>query len=532
MKKTIIAMAAALILTGCNEPDEAKVGIEPSLEFTEPSDGIVEVLIPVKITKNDIGDFNLTVKLISQGGSLTQATIGDDFEINQYEYTIKNSDDEQGLKLVIHSDDIYEGSENIQLEISTDNEYVEISESTSIITIINSTQEPTISFPTVRKTVTEGAGKVDILVNLSNPAQGVDVEIPFTVTGIAAREVDGVGDFYLSADSFVITAGETTSSIYLEVKEDPIKEGGESIIITLESPTSFSVGENNVISILIPGENTLNDTGVVLNSNGSLFDAAEYNDYPNQDASYGLDTTETDSFDGKSGFSFTKIDEAGNPMNSDRTDHRCTYDERTSLFWEVKQGEEVLPFALDFTKLITDAVEASEKPTDDSEYVPYPYHEQHRFWKSKSYSYYWTNTNPEENGGSPGATGAGFPVGSYPITQTCAFPNIKMVNYSSDIKGCTSEDYVKYFNLLGVCGFKDWKLPKLDQLRTIVNYNEGDNKFDTKYFPNTANTRYLSATPHADATAAAWCIDANDGLAKMCNKQLPYAIRLVRSFND
>ena len=124
MKKTIIAMAAALILTGCNEPDEAKVGIEPSLEFTEPSDGIVEVLIPVKITKNDIGDFNLTVKLISQGGSLTQATIGDDFEINQYEYTIKNSDDEQGLKLVIHSDDIYEGSENIQLEISTDNESV------------------------------------------------------------------------------------------------------------------------------------------------------------------------------------------------------------------------------------------------------------------------------------------------------------------------------------------------------------------------------------------------------------------------
>jgi hypothetical protein len=58
-------------------------------------------------------------------------------------------------------------------------------------------------------------------------------------------------------------------------------------------------------------------------------------------------------------------------------------------------------------------------------------------------TYTWCDTNPDSNGGDAGTCGT----------------------------GTNTEDFIKALNDAVIGGFSDWRLPTMEELRSILNYN-------------------------------------------------------------
>ncbi len=523
--KKILFILSFLVLVGCLEKDEATISLDGDISILEPIDKRLELKIPILIGKNEIGTFPISIKV--KGISATEAL---DYEYTPKDLFVSGSNTEIEFSIIIINDSLYEGNESFEVSISTTEDEVSIGTKLINILIEDSTPEPEATFDISNATFIEGGGSKIISLILSQPDQYNDHQISFSVSGLATQSTNTIsGDFELSKNSFFIPAGGIKDSITIYVLQDGIKEGGESIVLTLIDDSLVLLGEQNKMSIIIPGENSLNDTGIEKYYSDSGYENSE-TDYPDQDASMGADADSNETFDGHASFSFTKLDSSGNPINSAGS-QRCILDEKTGLVWESKREVTALPDSggLIMHEFISDAVDASKRETDDDDYTPYPFHNIHQNWQSSNYRYFWFNDNEAENGGSTGVGTEHLSVSGYPINGLCAYPNETSPSYSSNIKSCNTKQYVQYMNLLGVCGFKDWRLPNIEELRSIVSYRHDGAAFDEIYFPNASGYEYMSSTPHADAGASAWCINASSRRAQLCNKQMPYRVRLVRS---
>ena len=80
----------------------------------------------------------------------------------------------------------------------------------------------------------------------------------------------------------------------------------------------------------------------------------------------------------------------------------------------------------------------------------------------------------------------------------------------------------------GLCGFSDWWVPSVEELRSIVNYNESSPSIDTGYFPNTIASLYWSASPRSRMSLQAWAMDFNSGFDRRLDRTDEYPVRLVR----
>ncbi len=143
------------------------------------------------------------------------------------------------------------------------------------------------------------------------------------------------------------------------------------------------------------------------------------------------------------------------------------------------------------------------------------------------------NADDKTNGDHEGTQGNSVGHDNYPILQgVCAYPDEHANTYSRFNNYCSTKVYTEFTNGLAICGFKDWRLPTIEELRSIQNYqanSAGGEDNSTNYFPNTApNSDYITSTPSADGTGAAWCLNSDTGQAKLCHKQIPSSVRLVR----
>ncbi len=255
--------------------------------------------------------------------------------------------------------------------------------------------------------------------------------------------------------------------------------------------TTAAVNEDCVVELsfdeLSQVISPLNDTGITRCAN------AESNDldcvqegFPGQDAEYGRDVTHHDNSDGLAGFSFTKICNSGYAagdggcpaepvLGSGANDWACTLDNITGLMWEIK--------------------------TDDGGV------------RDKNNTYTWYNSDSGTNGGNAGTENGG----------SCP-----------DAGNCDTEKYVVSVNAAGLCGFSDWRMPLISELKSIVDRGRYDPAIDTSYFPNTmSNTYYYTASPYSNFSSATWGVYFDHGY---CNgpysKGTPKYVRLVRQGNN
>ena len=168
---------------------------------------------------------------------------------------------------------------------------------------------------------------------------------------------------------------------------------------------------------------------------------------------------------------FTKLDRRGKSLPVGATTWACVRDNRTGLVWEVK--------------------------TDDGGL------------RDKDHSYSWYNPDPAGNGGSAGTRNRGHCAGNIP---------------------CDTTGYLSAVNAAGFCGARDWRLPMLDELKTLIDQGVADPgpKIDAKLFPNTLPWSYWSNSHSASNKGHAWSVSFSDGGSYLDGKSDDYAVRLVR----
>ena len=81
----------------------------------------------------------------------------------------------------------------------------------------------------------------------------------------------------------------------------------------------------------------------------------------------------------------------------------------------------------------------------------------------------------------------------------------------------------------GLCGLDDWRVPNIEELRSIVDYSSYNPGIDSSYFPNTQSSRYWSASPITDSRDYAWQIYFGYGYDNYGNRSYDYYVRLVSS---
>lgn len=183
-------------------------------------------------------------------------------------------------------------------------------------------------------------------------------------------------------------------------------------------------------------------------------------------------------------FEFTKIDRLGVKLSDNANVWSCVLDNRTGLMWEVK--------------------------TPPS--TPKRMHSQNE-------RFTWYNSDPTENDGA---------IGSWNKTgDHCA-------DYQPDVPRsyCHIEQFVSRVNRKGLCGYRDWRVPRREELGSIIHYGQFQPAIATAYFPHALNTFYWTLEPAAGRQLEAWAINFEFGNMSGIRKTDPRPVRLVRDHHD
>jgi len=175
--------------------------------------------------------------------------------------------------------------------------------------------------------------------------------------------------------------------------------------------------------------------------------------------------------------SFSKIDAGGNQLPTDAVSWNCVRDNNTGLLWEVKTNDRGL--------------------------------------HSKWHTYTWFNPDERQNGGVEGREGE-------PDDITCGSPAVVK-------EGCDTAKYVAAVNAAGWCGHKDWRLPSVDELASLVDYSSFLPAISKNYFADIVMPAgFWTSSPSAAGPSYAWIVIFDDGYLGTCVKSWNYYLRLVR----
>ena len=128
---------------------------------------------------------------------------------------------------------------------------------------------------------------------------------------------------------------------------------------------------------------------------------------------------------------YVKIDKSGAELANSATEWSCVYDKDSGLIWEVK------------TNIVGKL----------------NYH--HDF-----YTWYMSNAPPSHNGQVGRKENPWYPL---QVLQN-------------------SEDFLQAVNSSALCGYRDWRLPEIEELKTIVDSSKRSPSIDTSFFPHSPVT--------------------------------------------
>lgn len=512
----------SIALTGCggagedgsdttNEQSTTPMVSVDGASVNEGSRGNTELTLPISLSATPSEDVEITYSFED-----VTAVNGEDYAASGGKLTIPAGTRRAEIVLTVQSDDIHEPDETFKVHLeSATNADLSTRGKTATVTLRNDDDAPEIAFDMEQQSVSETVGSVIVPVSLSAPS-GFEVSASISLSGTALEN----GDYQLDGDTHLTFAvGETFKEVELAILPDTIPEGGETVFVSLEQPENGVVSSdgNSTHTVVILGDTTLNDTGLTSYSDGVVGDLAfEPSSHPGQDASFGRDADGAQlSTDGHAGFSYTKLDLNGNPLPSSASSWSCVRDNVTGLVWENKQA--------DFTIETTDGDGATVLNTPTGEQ-----------WRAGNFVYGWHNEEAANNGGNSGylRTSDNRLDKDEPVTAEYGYCGFRYSGGRRFDLHCDTAAYIQEMNLQGTCGFDDWRMPEVSELRSLANYDklDGTMRPEGAFFSNLkSSVSYLSGTPAADNEASAWCYDYQDGEVELCQKSYYQGFMAVRS---
>lgn len=587
MKKSILAVAIATLLTGCGGVDES----EPTRTETPPTNSNptgdttparLDVNGPSNVNERD----NATAKAVveftlnrdatanleifysvqsAESGSVT-ATPGTDFtEVQNESVEISVGQRRASIEVDILGDLIDEDNENIVVSINdVQGAEVDFIKTSTTFEIIDNDPEPEVVFDIAQQIVSEKTGAIEIGLSLTSITEKV-VTVPIDFSGTANEEQDFEKQF---SDTIEFAPLQDTQTLALTVIDDAIPEGGESLTLSLGDITNSTAGGQSSHTVIISGQVGLNDTGVLLYSDGVNRDYQESPDgFPGQDAASGRDVTVNTSIDGFAGFAFEYLDADGNVIGEGNRDEAsaegaiCVRDRTTNLTWEIKQEQHI--DLITGNDNIRDAYDEGVSRYDST------FGQEHSFWRSANYQYFWFSRDDKNNAGVSGAEGEQL-NNSIPMSLQCAYQSSELSRdgsrYSQALglnRGaarCNTALYLQEMQRASLCGFTDWRLPSLNEMKSVVVYEtqtamngeevsvlpsmfprdaaieKGNQVFSDQSNANLQSpiTRpfYFTSTPSTENDGSVWCVNTETGDTALCLKNRTGYIRGVRGGSE
>jgi len=441
--------------------------------------------------------------------------------------------DTKNIFVDIVNDTLFEKSEVFVVVLSNSTK-ANIVDSTGIVVIENDDPIPVATLALVNSNdqtaLEEGDAPVVQLKVSLDAVSGVDAKMNITPNVESKDNSASVGvtaayrvDYLIKQNSaplgsgreIVLKPGETELLLDLQLIDDGAYEKTEALsleisalsdVVTPASGLDFTINDNDTMPAGSVGDVPLNDTGLLnvypLNLSPSDIEdcgggdgdlcaievanlTEEYAQHV--DANIGRDVTHNDNSNGNSGFDFTKLDSSGLPttavVTKDENDQDiipwdCVKDNNTGLIWEVKlDGNDGL--------------------------------------RAESRDIHWYDPNFEANGGVTGETG------DFNCSET---------SYSS----CNTSYYVADVNASQLCGLTGWRLPTIDELRSIVDYSKRNGAaYDTNYFAGDigGNSNVWSSTSYAADPSQAWTIHFGSPVTEAPSDKTISVLRSVRLVN-
>ncbi len=105
-----------------------------------------------------------------------------------------------------------------------------------------------VNFVSTSQTAEETRGTISVDVFLTEP-QIDPVSVPFTLAGTA--EKGSYKDYTITSSPLTIPAGEQIATIYINLNNDGVAEGEETLVIELQTPTNATLGSQNRHTVII-----------------------------------------------------------------------------------------------------------------------------------------------------------------------------------------------------------------------------------------------------------------------------------------